>query len=81
MGINKPQYTVADTQIVSPYNTYRNQGLTPGPICNPGLDALRAAIYPQYTDYNYFLSRPDTGETVFSKTYDEHLSNKAKYLK
>jgi UPF0755 protein len=81
LGVNKPQYSLEDTKIDSPYNTYKNQGLPPSPISNPGLNAIMAAIYPKYTDYNYFLSRPDTGETVFSKTYDEHLGNKAKYLK
>ncbi|MDD5071487.1 MAG: endolytic transglycosylase MltG [Patescibacteria group bacterium] len=81
LGVNKPQYTAEDTKIDSPYNTYRNRGLPPGPISNPGLKAIRAAIYPIYTNYNYFLSRPDTGETVFSKTYEEHIGNKAKYLK
>ncbi|MCK4554561.1 endolytic transglycosylase MltG [Candidatus Parcubacteria bacterium] len=81
LGVNKPQYTIEDTKIDSPYNTYRNTGLPPGPICNPGLSAIKAAIYPVFTDYNYFLSRPDTGETVFSKTLDEHNRNKAKYLR
>lgn len=81
LGVDKPQYTLEDTQIDSPYNSYRNRGLPPGPICNPGLNAIIAAIYPEYTGYNYFLSRPDTGETVFSKTYDEHLRNKEKYLR
>jgi len=80
LGENKPQYTTEDTEIDSPYNTYQNQGLPPGPIANPGLNAIKAAIYPQETNYNYFLSRPDTGETVFSKAYEDHLANKAKYL-
>jgi len=81
LGINKPQYTTEDTKIDSPYNTYQNRGLPPSPICNPGLKAIKAAIYPTYTDYNYFLSKPDTGETDFSKTYEEHIKKKAEYLK
>lgn len=81
LGVNKEQYSIEDTKIDSPYNTYRNPGLPPGPICNPGLNAINAAIYPQYTEYNYFLNRQDTGETIFSKTLDEHNRNKAKYLK
>lgn len=81
LGENKPQYTYEDTRIKSPYNTYINRGLPPGPISNPGLKAIRAAIYPTYTKYNYFLSRPDNGATVFSATYDEHIINKQKYLK
>jgi len=80
LGENKKQYSYEDTEIDSPYNTYKYRGLPPGPISNPGLNAIRAAIYPEYTEYNYFLNRFDTGETVWSKTYDEHLENKRKYL-
>lgn len=78
---NKKQFSVEDTKINSPYNTYQNKGLPPGPICNPGLNAIRAAVYPEKTDYFYFLSRFDNNETVFSKNYNEHLMNKAKYLR
>lgn len=81
LGINKAIYSRDDTRVNSPYNTYMNRDLPPGPIANPGLSAIEAAIYPIENEYNYFLSRPDTGETVFSKTYEEHLSNKNKYLK
>lgn len=81
LGESKPQYSLADTQIDSPYNTYRNDGLPPTPINNPGLKAIRAALYPTKSDYNYFLSRPDNGETVFAKTFAEHKANKFKYLK
>lgn len=80
LGVNKDQYTTEDTQVDSPYNTYQNQGLPPGPITNPGLKAIEAAIYPADTNYNYFLSDPETGETIFSTTYDEHNANKARYL-
>ncbi len=80
LGVNKKQYSYEDTQVKSPYNTYLNKGLPPGPICSPGLDSLRAALYPQFTDYNFFLSAPD-GETIFSKTFAEHQRNKVKYLK
>lgn len=81
LGVNKDIYSLDDTQIDSPYNTYRNNGLPVGPISNPGFQAINAAIYPDKTDYYYFLSRPDTGETVFSKTFEEHIRNKNKYLK
>ncbi len=81
LGVNKAQYTYEDTQIDSPYNTYQHAGLPPGPVSNPGLRSINAAINPTKTDYNYFLSRPDTGETVFSVTLDEHNAAKAKYLK
>lgn len=74
-------HSLEDLNYDSPYNTYKYKDLPPGPICNPGLNAIKAAIYPKYTDYSYFLNRPDTGETIFSKTLEEHNRNKAKYLK
>ncbi|MEK7203012.1 MAG: endolytic transglycosylase MltG [Patescibacteria group bacterium] len=81
LGEKKQRYNIEDTKINSSYNTYQNLGLPPGPIANPGLNSIKAAIYPEYTDYNYFLSRSDTGETVFSKNLEEHNKNKARYLK
>lgn len=81
LGKSKIQYSIEDTQIVSRYNTYKYPGLPPGPISNPGLNAINAAIYPKYTQYNYFLSDPKTGETIFSETFEEHKQNKLKYLK
>lgn len=79
LGENKKQYSFEDTRTPSQYNTYLNKGLPPGPISNPGLVAIMAAIYPTETNYNYFLSDPETGATVFSKTLDEHNANKVKY--
>ncbi len=81
LGENKEQYSYEDTRVESPYNTYLNQGLPPTPICNSELAAIEAAIYPEKNDYWYFLSKSENGETVFSKTLDEHNRNKAKYLK
>lgn len=78
---NKPQFSYEDTHIDSPYNTYRNYGLPPGPICNPSLEAIKAAIYPETSEYIFFLNDPLSKKTIFSRTYDEHLINKAKYLK
>ncbi|MDP3997246.1 MAG: endolytic transglycosylase MltG [Candidatus Andersenbacteria bacterium] len=72
--------TYQDLQTDSPYNTRKYRGLPPGPISNPGLQALVAAVQPKTTDYYYYLSAPE-GQTVFSKTNDEHNANKAKYLK
>lgn len=66
--------TFADLEIESPYNTYRNQGLPPGPICSPGLESLRAAVDPATTDYLYFVARPD-GSHAFSTTLEEHQEN------
>lgn len=79
LGEKKKQYSFADTRTPSPYNTYLNKGLPPGSIDNPGLSAIRAAIYPKDTDYNYYLSDPETGKTIFAKTFAEHVANKAKY--
>ena len=81
LEIDKWRYSVEETRIESPYNTYLNIGLPPTPINNPGLSAIRAAIYPEYTDYNFFLTDPETGATIFSKTLDEHNANKRKYFK
>ncbi len=76
-GESKVKHTLEETQVDSPYNTYKYVGLPPGPIGNPGQNALRAAVYPQKTEYMYFLNNAKTGETVFSRTYEEHLRNKA----
>lgn len=78
-GEKKRQYSEADTRVVSPFNTYLNKGLPPEPISNPGLSAIKAALYPAKTDFNYFLSDPESGKTIFAKTYEEHLANKIKY--
>jgi UPF0755 protein len=79
LGKEKKQYSFDDTRTPSPYNTYINRGLPPGPIANPGLNSIQAAIYPTKTEYNYFLTDPETGKTIFSKTLEEHTQNKSKY--
>jgi len=68
-----------ETQIDSPYNTYKYLGLPIGPICNPGLESILAALYPKSSQYWYYLSVPEE-ETIFSKTLEEHNIAKAKYL-
>ena len=64
-----------DLKIDSPYNTYLYNGLPPGPINNPGLESIKAALYPESNDYFYFVARGD-GYHTFSKTKEQH--NKAK---
>jgi UPF0755 protein len=73
---NKIQHTFEETRTDSPYNTYTNKGLPPGPIGNPGIDALGATLHPTPNQFVFFLSDAVTGETVFAKTFEEHVANK-----
>lgn len=68
----------SDLQSPSPYNTYRHAGLPPGPICNPGGAALRAAMHPAQTDYLYFVSDA-AGHSRFSSTLEQHNQNVQAY--
>ena len=70
--------TLRDLRLNSPYNTYRNRGLPPGPIGNPGEVALRAALHPAETDYLYFVANTQGGH-FFAATLAEHNTNVAKY--
>jgi UPF0755 protein len=79
LGDTISQHTLAETKIDSPYNTYLKKGLPPGPICNPGLAAIKATIFPEKTDFFYFLSDPKTGKTIFAKSFSEHVENRRKY--
>jgi len=73
----RPSY--ADLQVDSTYNTYKYRGLPPGPISNPGLSSLKAAVYPEQSDYFYFLT-DSAGRAHFAKTYEGHQQNIVKYL-
>lgn len=65
----------------SPFNTYINRGLPPGPIASPGEDSFRAVLYPERHDYFYYVAVGDgSGSHVFSETYAEHLANVQRYL-
>ena len=64
-----------DTNIDSPYNVYKNQGLMPGPVDSPSLSALEATINPSKTDYLYFVANVETGVVYFANTYEEHAKN------
>jgi len=69
-----------DLEVKSPYNTYKNPGLPPGPIASPGLKSIEAALYPDDTDYLYFFAIDD-GSHVFTKTFKEHIQAQNKYKK
>lgn len=72
LGSQKEIITFDDTKIQSPYNTYQNQGLPPGPIGSPGMSAIKAVLEPEKTEYLYFVAEKD-GHHRFTKTYSEHL--------
>lgn len=78
-GKGLAQPTFADLEIDSPYNTYKYRGLPPGPISNPSISSIEAVINPIHNDYYYFLTTKES-EVIYSKTYEEHLANKYKYL-
>lgn len=69
-----------DLEVNSPYNTYKNPGLPPGPIASPGRDAILAVLNPADVPYFYFVARPD-GTHAFSHTLAEHNRNVAQYIK
>ncbi len=79
---NRDTYSpsLADLKIDSPYNTYLHTGLPPGPINNPGLDALLSAVTPVETNYLYYLTDKN-GVMHYATTYSSHLSNQRKYLR
>lgn len=68
LGEHKTELTANDLAVDNPYNTYKNKGLPPGPIANPGLASIMAAIHPDNTDY-YFYALNDTGTHTFFETY------------
>ncbi len=77
-GYWKRELTRADLEYDSPYNTYANRGLPPGPICSPRLESLEAVVHPATTNYLYFVAKGD-GSHAFAVTLDEHLENIEKY--
>ena len=79
IGKNTFTLTHADLKTDSPYNTYTNKGLPPGPITNPGLDSILAAMNPTTSTYLFYLS-DHSGNFHFCATYVCHTANKAKYL-
>ena len=80
LGSHKDRVLYSDLEVVDPYNTYKVQGLPPGPIAGAGKVSLEATLSPTDTDYYYFLADSE-GINHFSKTYDEHLEKVSKYIK
>ncbi|GIN60361.1 endolytic murein transglycosylase [Robertmurraya siralis] len=79
LGEHKDRVLYEDLEVNDPYNTYKNKGLTPGPIANAGVSSIEAALYPAETDFLYFLAT-GAGDVLFSKTLDEHNRKKAEHI-
>ena len=73
--------TINETQVDSPFNTYQSVGLPEGPIASPSLNSLKATMNPKSNQYWYYLSDPETGDTIFSRNHLEHVRAKNKYLR
>jgi UPF0755 protein len=74
----KANLSLADLKVDSPYNTYENKGLPPGPICSPGRESLLAALNPANTNYLYYVLEANAEKHFFTKSYDDFLRAKAK---
>jgi len=79
IGKNTYQVNLEDLKTESPYNTYVNKGLPPGPITNPGFNSIVAALDPVKHDYLYYLSDKQHN-TYYAKTFDEHKRDRVLYL-
>ena len=66
---------IVNTNMEDAYNTYKSAGLPPGAICNPGIEAIEAVLYPEDTNYFYFCANVETGETYYAETLEEHNAN------
>ncbi|MDR2425826.1 MAG: endolytic transglycosylase MltG [Endomicrobium sp.] len=75
LGVNKARLTLEDTHFDSPYNTYRHLGLPPGPICSPGIESIKAALYPENSSSLFFVSKGN-GRHLFAESLEEHVKNK-----
>lgn len=81
LGQNKDRVLEKDTQVKSDYNTYYIDGLPVGPISNPGEECIKAVLYPNNTDYLYYVVQDDTtGQHFFTADYNEFLKAKEKYV-
>lgn len=79
-GRGSAELTQGDLNSNSPYNTYKFPGFPPGPISNPGVESIEAALRPTLTPYFYFLTGDD-GQMHYARTFDEHVQNKRKYIR
>ncbi|MBN1621087.1 MAG: endolytic transglycosylase MltG [Endomicrobiales bacterium] len=77
LGEHKDKLTYEDLDIKSPYNTYRRFGLPPGPICSPGLESIKAALYPADTEDLFFVAK-GSGTHTFSQYFKDHIKEKIK---
>ncbi|MBV7505921.1 endolytic transglycosylase MltG [Bacillus sp. sid0103] len=78
-GKHKARVLYKDLEVDSPYNTYQNTGLPPGPIASAGKSSIEASLEPADTDFYYFLATAD-GDVIFTKTLEEHNKEKAKHI-
>lgn len=78
LGEHRLRTSFNDLQVTSPYNTYRNRGLPPGPIASPGIQSIEAALNPENTEALYFYARPN-GEVIYNETYEQHTRTQRKY--
>lgn len=76
LGTLKEQPTLKDIEFDSPYNTYKYAGLPPGPISNPSIISLNAALYPTPNPYYFFLNNLETKEMYFAETFEGHIENR-----
>jgi UPF0755 protein len=77
IGSNKKKLSIEDTKFNSPYNTYLNFGLPPGPISNPGIQSIKAALYPDKNNKNlFFVANNDNFTHLFATNFDKHRQNK-----
>ncbi|MEA5074527.1 MAG: endolytic transglycosylase MltG [Eubacterium aggregans] len=80
LGTKNAVLTEAQTQVDSPYNTYKNLGLPVGPICSPSKSSLEAALYPATTTYLFFVADMDSGKLYFNETLEGHNADVQKYM-
>lgn len=79
-GANDRVISSEDLNSNSPYNLRKFKGSPPSPICNPSIESMRAAVFPQASDYWYYLTAKNTGEVIYAKTNEEQNQNRQKYL-